>query len=400
MFQSSHNVEQNMHGTQYVAHRWCNMRPEEQLLIVCARRYISEPSVFKHHVPKDDDSKDNDSKDNVSKRAWDSDSGPPAGCALDWNIVYTLAQQHGVAPMIHAVFQQNVPPHPSVPPEIRERFEQAYMHNVIVKSQAARQLERILAFFAQRDVRLMLIKGAACDLQVYAQPWYTTHDVDLVIGARRGALSREDRDAIRTFFSPLRGFEYDFYEHHDVTMNQTLAVDFGQIWSDARSVIFQGHPVWVMCPEDMLLAACINSCRKRYFRLKSLLDIAGIVGAHPTLDWTTFVQKARAYDCHMIAYTALFIARNLLNVRLPAMPLDKLCTGSARRAWIHLLSQRMSLSAFSSIHTGGLLNLGGRSIAPSLLLHYSTLHWGQIYRKVLFAVRHDREGMPRTLLPW
>ena len=366
------------------------MRPEEQLLLDCARRYISEPSVFKHHVPKDD----------VPERAWDSDSGLPAGCAPDWDVVYALAQQHGVAPMIHAVLQQNVPSHLPVPPEIRERFEQAYVHNVIVKSQTARQMERVLTFFQQRSVRLMVIKGAACDLQVYAQPWYTTHDVDLVIGARRDALSGADRSAIRTLFSTLRGFEYDFYEHHDVTMNQTLAVDFGQIWSDAQAVTFQRYPVWVMCPEDMLLAACINSCRKRYFRLKSLLDIAGIVGAHPTLDWAVFVQKARAYDCHMIAHTALFVTRNLLGVHMPSIPLNELCASAPRRAWIHLLSQRMSLSAFSSIHTGGLLNLGGRSIAPSLLLHYSTLHWGQIYRKVLFAVRHDREGTPRTLRPW
>jgi hypothetical protein len=75
----------------------------------------------------------------------------------------------------------------------------------------------------------------------------------------------------------LHGFEYDFFEHHDVTMNGVLPVDFQAIWQEAVAVDYRGERTLVMRTEDLLLAVCINACRKRFFRLKSLFDIAEIV---------------------------------------------------------------------------------------------------------------------------
>lgn len=349
------------------------MHPEEKFLLACIR----------HHV--------GDSLQDVT-----SDTGSPR--ALDWEVVHTVAQQHGVAPLVHAVLQQDLGTVYSVPQDIQIRFEQAYVRNVGIKAQASRHLARILTFFNARRVNVMLIKGAACDLCVYAQPWYTTHDVDLVIGARRETFSSAELGEIQALFSTVRGFEYDFYEHHDVTMNRILPVNFEQIWADAQQIDFRGHDVWVMCPEDMLLAACINSCRKRYFRLKSLLDIAEIMRAHPALDWASFVHKASVYECEHIAYTALLISSELLDLNVADVVLAPLSAGSARHRLIRYLSRRMSLAAFSSIHTDGHLTLHGRRIGAALLLPYLTLHWDQVYRKVQFALTHDRQGQRRHIL--
>jgi len=80
------------------------------------------------------------------------------------------------------------------------------------------------------------------------------------------------------------GIECDLPGHHDVDMNGVLPVRFDRIWEAARAVDFHGQEAFVMAPEDLLLSLCINSCRKRYFRLKHLFDIAETVH-RLDLDW-------------------------------------------------------------------------------------------------------------------
>jgi hypothetical protein len=74
------------------------------------------------------------------------------------------------------------------------------------------------------------------------------------------------------------------------------------VWSKTKETTFQGQKVLVMSPEDMLLAACINSCRKRFFRLKSLCDIAEIINYFKELDWEVFIHNGR-----YIVYTSLLV---------------------------------------------------------------------------------------------
>jgi len=92
-----------------------------------------------------------------------------------------------------------------------------------------------------------------------------------------------------------------------VSRNETLPVDFKSIWSKTKETTFQGQKVLVLSPEDMLLAACINSSRKRFFRLKSLCDIAEIINYFKELDWEVFIHNAKKYHCRYIVYTSLLV---------------------------------------------------------------------------------------------
>ena len=86
--------------------------------------------------------------------------------------------------------------------------------------------------------------------------------------------------------------EYDYYTHHDITMNATLRVDFDRIWRDSLSGNWENRPIRLMSWEDMLIALCINSCRKRFFRLKALCDVAETVNRGAAqLDWELFLTK-------------------------------------------------------------------------------------------------------------
>ncbi|MFQ5576314.1 MAG: nucleotidyltransferase family protein, partial [Anaerolineae bacterium] len=208
---------------------------------------------------------------------------------LNWEAIFTTASRHGVAPLIYAAIRHIGPDALAVPDAVTAEFKRAYYSNIIRKERRAERLARGLAFFNERGIEVMLIKGGALDVLVYDRPWYTVpHDIDLVLKLKPEELPPATEAEIRHFFHKT-GIEFDYFAHHDVTMNGVLPVDFGQIWDRAVKITLHGQPVWVMAPEDMLLAACINGCRKRFFRLKSLCDTAEIINKYPGLNWDRFI---------------------------------------------------------------------------------------------------------------
>ena len=148
-----------------------------------------------------------------------------------------------------------------------------------------------------------------------------------------------------------------------------------------------------MSPEDMLISLCVNSCRKRYFRLKALCDIAETVNRCGSLDWSKLVQKATAYDCRAIVYAALFITQSRLNCALPTGVLDALHLNPARRRAIHYLSRQLSLTAYDSLYAGG--TLAGRRPDFALILPYATFRPYQIWRRLKFAALYTERGARR-----
>lgn len=304
---------------------------------------------------------------------------------LNWTAVFETANLHGVAPLVYVNLRQFPALPNGIPPNVAARFRRRLMHNMADSQRLAQNLSRAVAFFAARSIPVMLIKGMALDLLVYHQPYYTVlNDADLVLGVERSRIPPRQLAEFAAFFHQT-GLEYDFFEHHDVTMNGVLPVDFRQIWADAVKAGFNGQSVRVMCPEDMLISLCINSCRKRYFRLKALCDIAETISHYPALNWPKLAAKARAYDCRAIVYAALFITRLTTGCNLPPGFLAALQVNPVQAAVIRGLARQMSLRAFASLQNRP--GLFGKSVGLSLVLPYATLRGYQMWRRMVFAYR-------------
>jgi hypothetical protein len=97
----------------------------------------------------------------------------------------------------------------------------------------------------------------------------------------------------------------------------------------------------------VLISDCINSCRKRFLRLKSLLDVAETANACRGLDWDEpAVSPARATVIHRL---------------------------------IRYLSWRMMLSP---LHPSSERGRFGREVNLSLILPYAAYGWYQVARKM------------------
>jgi hypothetical protein len=267
-------------------------------------------------------------------------------------------------------------------------------HNVVRQESRSKKLKEALVFLDQKSFDVMLIKGAALNVLVYDQPWYTvSHDVDIVLRARKEEVSSEIQLEIMNF---LRNsdIEYDYFEHHDIVMNGTLPVNFQQIWDNATKIKLGRQAAFVMSLEDMLISLCINSCRKRFFRLKALCDIAETIDKYHDLKWPDLIEKAKAYHCQAIVYTALLVTKLTVGCKLPDETLENLKVGSIRAKIIQYLSRRMSLSAFSSLYSAQ-YTLLGRRLDFSLILPYFTYRWYQVWRRIIFASLFTEKGVRR-----
>jgi hypothetical protein len=327
---------------------------------------------------------------------------------IQWDVVYATAEENFVSPLVYVNLSHGRIGGRAIPQAILDKFKKSYIHNVFVKQGTAKILDQILALFAQKGIDVMLVKGAAMSLLVYEQPWYTkAHDVDLVIKARREEIDQADH---REIVAVLEGFnhqrnqfkehiEYDYFEHHDVTMNNVLAVDPHRLWQEARRIQVNGHDVLVLTPEDMLIAAAINSCRKRFFRLKSLFDVAAIVEKHPDLDWGVLISKARDYEANTILYTTFLVLQKTLGCPLPERVLYDLKVNPIRafgiRRLVSALCRTMSLRELFTRTEGTLV---GRQFSWPLVLTYATYRLNHLFpklREICSAWRKRGSAVPK-----
>jgi Uncharacterised nucleotidyltransferase len=303
---------------------------------------------------------------------------------IKWGEVCSISELHDVSPLIYSNLRRCLGTEAAVPEAVMNHLEICFAHNVAMSEKIARITTEIISFFRERHIDIMLLKGIAMEALVYEHPWYTiAGDVDIVLRPRREDISDKEHKEIVAFVEQFPVLECDYFQHHDVTMTGALPINFERIWRDATRIEFRAQEVFVMSPEDMLLSACINGCRKRFFRLKSLFDIAEILNRYKNIKWDELTDKAREYGCRSMVYSALLVTKLTLGCDLPEQGLERLKIGPTRQAIIKYLGQRMSLTSLSSFNSGA--RILSKKVGPSLLLPYANYRWKYIMRIIWLA---------------
>ncbi len=302
---------------------------------------------------------------------------------LDWEIVYRVSESHGVAPLIYSNLLTCPKKEIQFPASVGEKLKKAALNNIIVKEKTYSRLQEVIAHLNDRSIDVMMIKGAALDLLVYEYPWYTvSQDTDVILRREPGGFDQAERAYLQSLLHKT-GIEFDYFEHHDVTLNGALPINFEEIWRDGKQVTFRNQSVYIMSPEDLLISLCINSCRKRFFRLKSLCDIAETIRSGPQVNWEELVRKATRYDCNNIVYCALLISDLTLGCKLPSDLLARLNVHPGRATLIQTLSRLLlRVSSFSSLSPFQGMEVLGRRINRTMFLPYTTYRGYQILRKL------------------
>lgn len=345
------------------------MRPEDRILLLCARQEVLPPH-----------------RQEVEELAR---SASPR-----WDEVFATAERHGVAPVVGVSLRRCGGAELGIPAEVSLRFERARFENAAVKEHEGMRLAAGLGKLAEVGLEALLLKSTALELEVYEGPWVTTsRDIDLVLRFRPGWGKGPEEKAVRRKLY-RSGIECDLDGHHDVTMNGVLPVPFARIWEDARPVRYRGAEAWVMPPEDLLLSLCVNAARKRFFRLKGLFDIAETV-RRLDLDWSRLAEKARAWRCGGIAFTALLATAETVGLpeRVRWEELESLdwWLSPGRRALLRKLVRGFAEKAPLAALAG---DTGARSAGLSVLLPYVSLGWWRGWKSLCYTVTHPPKHRP------
>lgn len=311
------------------------------------------------------------------------------GREVRWDLLAKTAGRHGVLPIVGANLRQcDV----ALPPGLAERLEIAVFESAAVRERDADRLATALARLREVELHAMLLKGTALTLLVYREPWVvTSHDIDLVLrpgpGWEKG--KGEEKKVRKSLYT--NGIECDLEEHHDVTMNGVLPVDFPRIWREARPVGFRGEEAWLPSPEDLLLSLCINACRKHYFRLKGLFDLAETVARLRDLDWDRVAALAREGHCEGMVHAALVATRETVGCDLPAAALGGLRVPKIKARLLERLIGEL-------LRRGSLVDRTGERLA--LLLAYASFRPAEAWRSVRHSVTHPpKHKAPAELTP-
>jgi hypothetical protein len=305
--------------------------------------------------------------------------------SFSWEQVRLQACRHGVGPLVHVNLRKCVGAGLDIPLAVMGHFQSHAYHNRARKEMMARTVEALLDHFRERGIAVMLIKGLAADLAVYDRPWYTASgDIDMVLKAAPGTVTDKEITAAVGGRRPCV-IEWQPWEHHDVTVNGSLPVDFGRIWADAVKVDYHGREATLMSPEDRLITACISSGRWRFQRLKQLCDLAETVGKFEDARWERVLAKAGDYDCAAIVYAGLLVARLALDCAVPDAVLAGLPVGRAKRALLAGLCRRQAAAPLKAWNTG--LVVRGRTLSPSLILPYLAWRPYQLRRRMRWETR-------------
>lgn len=306
---------------------------------------------------------------------------------INWDRVYATAKLHSVVPLIYLNLQKCIENGLTIPHDIANKFKLYIYTRKVLENKWEEALKNALDFFHKRFIDVMLVKGIALNALVYMHPWLVNkNDLDIIIKPRESTLTisgkKEIFDYIRSI--KLKGIECDYFSHHDIHCTETLLIDFADIWNNAKKIDFLGYNVYVMSPEDMLIVACINCRRKRFFRLKSLFDIAEIINTYPDLNWEDFTRKARKYHCNNIIYTALFVTKITIGCNIPEKVFKNLVVFPLRKLIIRFIIRYLSLRmSLTSLYPFSEENPLVRKTNLSLALPFAVFQWRHFWLKML-----------------
>ncbi len=297
---------------------------------------------------------------------------------VDWASVCQVAASEGVAPIVGVNLAACAPEKTNVPAGVTARLQHALFENVALKVERRREFGEQLIQLRARGYDVLLVKSMGLEAAgVYEHSWVTSaRDVDIILRAKDVRGESPDNAQFRRVLDGTYGIENgDRTGHHDLSLSGIVSLPFDDLWHAARAVRLDWAPAaaYVMCPENQLWTLCLNSCRKRFFRLKTLFDIAETVAHYPDLDWEYFAKLVRTSKSEGIAFAALRAADDTLGLPAEARP----CVSA-------LLSRRRAF-VLGSIVTLLLRSQSGRVARTAL--QYASFTPKQRWRSVKLSAR-------------
>jgi hypothetical protein len=255
---------------------------------------------------------------------------------LDWERVFSLAEFHGVVPLLHRTLNGHAPS--PAPLEIRQALQARFDLNVRKNLLLAAELFGILDCLEGAGISAVPYKGPVLAESIYGDlAMRDFSDLDVLVAA--DDVPRARRALATIGFAPnitltepqerdylASGYEYTFdtsIEKNLLEIQWNFVPRFFAVDFDMQAVLGRcttrpvaGRTVRALGDEDLLLALCVHAAKHLWNRLGWLCDIAALL-KRSSIAWQQVAIEAKQLGIGRILAINLLLAQRLLGAQTP-----------------------------------------------------------------------------------
>jgi hypothetical protein len=218
-----------------------------------------------------------------------------------------------------------------VPAANLDELQMHYRRSVAASTRRVHQLKRVLSLFREREIEVVVLKGAYLAEAVYDDvALRNMSDVDLLV--REKDIERAKEALLGSGFRQWApaAMETRFpHSHHlvpfvgdgegsiTIELHRRLmesSIDAADYWSRTRATRVADVEVLALCPEDLILHVSLHACIHHHLKggVIALLDMDAILDAlADEIDWESLAARARLWKAGrcvalMLTYLADF----------------------------------------------------------------------------------------------
>jgi hypothetical protein len=259
----------------------------------------------------------------------------------DWELVWRLSKDHGVAPLVYRNLVAICPA--AIPSAVHEAFRRHIQANALLNTLLAKELVAVLDALAAKGVHAIPFKGVTLAQTAYGDLGLREcADVDLIVDQGSIPQARQVLWSLgyQLTSSDMEGDQeseepYHFFQKR----NGIVAVDLQWImtrrhfgfrldrsvfWSRLKPVHLPVKTVMGLCPEDLLILLCVHGAKHAWEQLKWVCDVAELVRRRQTLDWSRVLFQAEEWGCRRLVLLGLTMAKSLFDIVLPRVVLGEI----------------------------------------------------------------------------
>jgi hypothetical protein len=250
----------------------------------------------------------------------------------DLESLRSLAVNHHVSSLVYNALKSYTPSSPAEEKAIKG-LRISCLANSAANSFYKKELMRILAAFAEKNIPVIPLKGILLSEYLYgdAESRDRSVDIDLLVKEETLENARSLLERIGYAFKPAGEIEeylwsYNFIKpgmpaidlHWDITMMVRSRKRIDSLWYGAQPANADGVEYYYFGPEEQLLYLSAHLVNSGAFRqLRHIRDIERLIERYGNeIDWNSVVRKAREWRLSGSLYAALILVRQSLKAGL------------------------------------------------------------------------------------
>jgi hypothetical protein len=286
-----------------------SIRPELELLLVCARPHIDSETA---------------------RRVRELAAQP-----LEWDYLVQTSVSHGLLPLLYTNLKAASA---VVPQDHLDRLRDSFQKNAARSTLLAGELIKILDLFESENILGMPYKGPAIAVSIYGN-LALRQFADLDILVHKEDVWRCQQLLISMGYQPhfnitkrqlpsfLRlGYVQSFTRDKGMSIVELhwgiasrffmFPLDVDRFFDRLIPMDLMGKSVLAPAPEDLLLILCVHGAKDLWERIEWICGIAELIRTHD-IDWEMVIQQAKELGAERTLFLGLMLAREFFDSRLP-----------------------------------------------------------------------------------